>query len=170
MNYSWWLFFVLQACFICKQKCFWRCVRCEIASHDKCAAWPDKVIHLSEQPGWAVCWRHPTDWRHEVNHFFSSLAYLFVASKTFFLYVLFIYLFIYFIFSLFRASHFQFDLILLMRNLVWSFGVWFISLKSKRKLNPYKLLWNPMFNDNKIHKEHILNSYDNYSKSVVVLV
>ncbi|CAO2841592.1 unnamed protein product [Amaranthus hypochondriacus] len=54
-----------HACFVCKQKCFWRCVRCEMASHDKCAAWPDKVIHLREQPGWAVCWRHPTDWRHE---------------------------------------------------------------------------------------------------------
>ncbi|KAK9697473.1 hypothetical protein RND81_08G039800 [Saponaria officinalis] len=56
-----------HACFLCKQKFFWRCVRCEIASHDKCAAWPNEVIHLSEQPGWAVCWRHPKDWRHEQN-------------------------------------------------------------------------------------------------------
>ncbi|KNA23382.1 hypothetical protein SOVF_025220 isoform B [Spinacia oleracea] len=54
-----------HACFICKQKFFWRCVRCEVASHDKCAAWPDKVIHLSERPGWTVCWRHPKDWRKE---------------------------------------------------------------------------------------------------------
>ncbi|KAF3452908.1 hypothetical protein FNV43_RR03341 [Rhamnella rubrinervis] len=52
-----------HACFICKQKLHWRCVRCPIASHDKCAAWPDEVIHLKDQPGKAICWRHPTDWR-----------------------------------------------------------------------------------------------------------
>ncbi|XP_010687654.2 histone-lysine N-methyltransferase ASHR3 [Beta vulgaris subsp. vulgaris] len=54
-----------HACFICKQKFFWRCVRCEVASHDKCAAWPEKVIRVSERPGWAVCWRHPKDWRQK---------------------------------------------------------------------------------------------------------
>ena len=52
-----------QACFICKQKLHWRCVRCPIASHDKCAPWPDQVRHFESQPGKAVCWRHPSDWR-----------------------------------------------------------------------------------------------------------
>uniref|UniRef100_A0A5B7BNK0 Putative histone-lysine N-methyltransferase ASHR3 isoform X1 n=1 Tax=Davidia involucrata TaxID=16924 RepID=A0A5B7BNK0_DAVIN len=54
-----------HACFICKQKLYWRCVRCTIASHDKCAAFPEYVIHLSNKAGQAVCWRHPTDWRLE---------------------------------------------------------------------------------------------------------
>lgn len=68
-----------QACFICKrrfcrQRLRWRCVFCPIASHDKCTAWPDKVMHLIGQPRRAVCWRHPTDWRQErkVNFFFPS--------------------------------------------------------------------------------------------------
>ncbi|XP_044464370.1 histone-lysine N-methyltransferase ASHR3-like [Mangifera indica] len=52
-----------HACFICRQKLQWQCVRCEIASHDKCAPWSDKVIHLKDQPGRAICWRHPADWK-----------------------------------------------------------------------------------------------------------
>ncbi|XP_015891518.3 histone-lysine N-methyltransferase ASHR3 [Ziziphus jujuba] len=52
-----------HACFICKQRLHWRCVRCTMASHDKCAAWPSEVIQLKDQPGKAICWRHPTDWR-----------------------------------------------------------------------------------------------------------
>ncbi|XP_062078486.1 histone-lysine N-methyltransferase ASHR3 [Humulus lupulus] len=52
-----------HACFICKQNPNWRCVKCTMASHDKCAAWPGEVIHLKDQPGRAVCWRHPTDGR-----------------------------------------------------------------------------------------------------------
>ncbi|KAF7152607.1 hypothetical protein RHSIM_Rhsim01G0021300 [Rhododendron simsii] len=54
-----------MACHLCKQKSFWRCVRCMVASHDKCAAFPEGVIHLNNQPGRAVCWRHPDDWRLE---------------------------------------------------------------------------------------------------------
>ncbi|KAG5563912.1 hypothetical protein RHGRI_000181 [Rhododendron griersonianum] len=54
-----------HACYLCKQKSFWRCVRCMVASHDKCAAFPEGVIHLNNQPGRAVCWRHPDDWRLE---------------------------------------------------------------------------------------------------------
>ncbi|GMH16616.1 hypothetical protein Nepgr_018457 [Nepenthes gracilis] len=54
-----------HACFLCKQKFFWRCIRCGLASHDKCAPWPDKVVHLNDQPGWAICWRHRKDWRFE---------------------------------------------------------------------------------------------------------
>ncbi|KAG8639474.1 histone-lysine N-methyltransferase ASHR3 isoform X2 [Manihot esculenta] len=57
-----------HACFICKQKLHWRCVRCSIASHDKCGPWPDKVIHLINQQGRAVCWRHPTNWRLDKKH------------------------------------------------------------------------------------------------------
>ncbi|EXC04633.1 hypothetical protein L484_008564 [Morus notabilis] len=52
-----------EACFICKQKSPWRCVRCAVASHSKCAPWPDEVIDLKDRPGQAVCWRHPIDWR-----------------------------------------------------------------------------------------------------------
>ncbi|PON99308.1 Histone-lysine N-methyltransferase, SET [Trema orientale] len=51
-----------HACFICKQNPNWRCMRCPMAAHNKCAAWPGEVIHLKDQPGKAVCWRH-TDWR-----------------------------------------------------------------------------------------------------------
>ncbi|XP_058213742.1 histone-lysine N-methyltransferase ASHR3 [Rhododendron vialii] len=54
-----------HACYLCKQKSFWRCVRCMVASHDKCAAFPEGVVHLNNQPGRAVCWRHPDDWRLE---------------------------------------------------------------------------------------------------------
>ncbi|KAG5563893.1 hypothetical protein RHGRI_000174 [Rhododendron griersonianum] len=59
------LFSTHHACYLCKQKSFWRCVRCMVASHDKCAAFPEGVIHLNNQPGRAVCWRHPEDWRLE---------------------------------------------------------------------------------------------------------
>ncbi|KAL6973785.1 hypothetical protein U1Q18_027969 [Sarracenia purpurea var. burkii] len=54
-----------HACFLCKQKPYWRCVRCMLASHNKCDAFPEGVIHLRNQPGRAVCWRHPADWRLE---------------------------------------------------------------------------------------------------------
>ncbi|XP_059454726.1 histone-lysine N-methyltransferase ASHR3-like [Corylus avellana] len=57
-----------HTCYICKQRLHWRCVRCPMASHDKCAAWPDKVMHLESQPGKAICWRHPTDWRLDRKH------------------------------------------------------------------------------------------------------
>ncbi|KAM2542976.1 hypothetical protein TB2_022346 [Malus domestica] len=61
-----------HACFICKQRVDWRCVRCSIASHDKCAAWPDEVIYLKDRPGKAVCWRHPTDWREDRKEQYKS--------------------------------------------------------------------------------------------------
>ncbi|XAR66718.1 Histone-lysine N-methyltransferase [Bertholletia excelsa] len=57
-----------HTCFLCKQKSFWRCVQCMLASHDKCAAFPESVTHLKNQPGRAVCWRHPKDWRLEKKH------------------------------------------------------------------------------------------------------
>ncbi|KAF4370390.1 hypothetical protein F8388_016127 [Cannabis sativa] len=53
-----------HVCFLCKlKKPNWRCVKCTMASHDKCAAWPDEVISLKDQKGKAICWRHPADWR-----------------------------------------------------------------------------------------------------------
>ncbi|CAI0427655.1 unnamed protein product [Linum tenue] len=52
-----------HACFVCSQKLHWRCVQCLNASHDKCAPWPDTIIHLIDRPGHAICWRHPDDWR-----------------------------------------------------------------------------------------------------------
>lgn len=54
-----------HSCFICKKKGYWRCTRCIVAAHTECAPWPDKVIYPAGQPGRAVCWRHPTDWRME---------------------------------------------------------------------------------------------------------
>ncbi|TKW40246.1 hypothetical protein SEVIR_1G233400v4 [Setaria viridis] len=50
-----------HGCIICKQKMFfWRCGRCTVAAHTKCAPWP--VIHLKDDRGSAICWRHPSDW------------------------------------------------------------------------------------------------------------
>ncbi|KAE9462520.1 hypothetical protein C3L33_05569, partial [Rhododendron williamsianum] len=64
-----------MACYLCKQKSFWRCVRCMVASHDKCAAFPEGVIHLNNQPGRAVCWRHPDDWRwRRLNFVFEVMS------------------------------------------------------------------------------------------------
>ncbi|KAL6899608.1 hypothetical protein ACP4OV_006266 [Aristida adscensionis] len=50
-----------HACLVCKQKTFfWRCGRCTVAAHTKCAPWP--LIHLKDDQGSAICWRHPSDW------------------------------------------------------------------------------------------------------------
>ncbi|RXH70813.1 hypothetical protein DVH24_015435 [Malus domestica] len=49
-----------------------KCVKDSIASHDKCAAWPDEVIYLKDRPGKAVCWRHPTDWREDRKEQYKS--------------------------------------------------------------------------------------------------
>ncbi|XP_043711311.1 histone-lysine N-methyltransferase ASHR3 [Telopea speciosissima] len=55
-----------HACFICKQKGHWRCMRCTIASHCKCAPW--RVTCLQNQPRGFICWRHSKDWRFEKKH------------------------------------------------------------------------------------------------------
>lgn len=67
--------FSKQGCFICKHKGFWRCVRCIVAAHKKCAPWPDNFVPIKNQPRRAVCWRHPADWllEKEVDFFFPSL-------------------------------------------------------------------------------------------------
>ncbi|KAF0933606.1 hypothetical protein E2562_018848 [Oryza meyeriana var. granulata] len=50
-----------HGCMVCKQKMFfWRCGRCTVAAHTKCAPWP--LIHLKDDQGSAICWRHPSDW------------------------------------------------------------------------------------------------------------
>ncbi|KAL5207836.1 hypothetical protein ABZP36_032271 [Zizania latifolia] len=50
-----------HGCVVCKQKMFfWRCGRCTVAAHTKCAPWP--LIHLKDDRGSAICWRHPSDW------------------------------------------------------------------------------------------------------------
>ncbi|KAG9455834.1 hypothetical protein H6P81_000342 [Aristolochia fimbriata] len=59
----------MHACFACKKKgYYWRCVKCTIAAHHRCEAWPDDVIHLPGQPRRAVCWMHHADWRLEKKH------------------------------------------------------------------------------------------------------
>ncbi|KAM7472886.1 hypothetical protein LguiA_011069 [Lonicera macranthoides] len=55
-----------HACFLCKQKFnLWKCVSCELASHEKCTPFPEYVVQLHNRPGQAICWRHPTDWHME---------------------------------------------------------------------------------------------------------
>ncbi|VAI58386.1 unnamed protein product [Triticum turgidum subsp. durum] len=50
-----------HGCMVCKQKMFfWRCGRCTVAAHTKCAPWP--LIHLKDDQGSAICWRHPSNW------------------------------------------------------------------------------------------------------------
>jgi hypothetical protein len=55
-------------CFVCKQRTQWRCVKCPMAAHDKHSPWSKEILHLKDQPGRAVCWRHPTDWRLDTKH------------------------------------------------------------------------------------------------------
>ncbi|KAF9615806.1 hypothetical protein IFM89_026477 [Coptis chinensis] len=64
-----------HGCFLCKQKGWWKCIRCTMAAHSKCAPWPDRVMHTNK-PRQAVCWRHPTNWRLEkkVKLFFPLKA------------------------------------------------------------------------------------------------
>ncbi|CAD5179930.1 unnamed protein product [Musa acuminata subsp. malaccensis] len=57
-----------HGCFVCKQKAYWRCVRCTMAAHTKCAPWPANVIYFKNRPGRAICWRHSSDWRLEKKH------------------------------------------------------------------------------------------------------
>lgn len=81
--------FLLQACYLCKQKSFWRCDRCMVASHDKCAAFPEGVIHLNNHTGRAVCWRHPADWWLEkVNLFFPSSVWFLYFLRSFWILLL----------------------------------------------------------------------------------
>ncbi|RCV07254.1 hypothetical protein SEVIR_1G233300v4 [Setaria viridis] len=67
-----------HACMVCKQKMFfWRCGRCTVAAHTKCAPWP--VIHLKDNRGSAICWRHPSDWllQNENADFTNSIEEVF---------------------------------------------------------------------------------------------
>ncbi|CAL4968297.1 unnamed protein product [Urochloa decumbens] len=50
-----------HGCIVCKQRLFfWRCARCTVAAHTKCAPWP--VVRLKDDEGNAICWKHPSDW------------------------------------------------------------------------------------------------------------
>ncbi|KAL9683990.1 hypothetical protein QQ045_021421 [Rhodiola kirilowii] len=52
-----------HACPICNKKPVdWRCICCPMASHDKCAPWPEAVIRIPNQHRKAICWRHPSNW------------------------------------------------------------------------------------------------------------
>lgn len=58
-----------HGCMVCKQKMFfWRCGRCTVAAHTKCAPWP--VVHLKNDQGSAICWRHPSDWLLQNKEYF----------------------------------------------------------------------------------------------------
>ncbi|XP_010268461.1 PREDICTED: histone-lysine N-methyltransferase ASHR3 isoform X2 [Nelumbo nucifera] len=70
-----------HACFVCKQKGHWCCVRCTIASHTKCAPWPEDVICLTNQQRRAVCWRHSTNWKLEKKEIFSRLPLPYVEEE-----------------------------------------------------------------------------------------
>ncbi|KAF8677836.1 hypothetical protein HU200_046427 [Digitaria exilis] len=67
-----------HGCMVCKQKMFyWRCGRCTVAAHTKCAPWP--VIHRKDDRGSAICWRHPSDWllQNENADFTNSIEEVF---------------------------------------------------------------------------------------------
>ncbi|GJS09870.1 hypothetical protein Tco_0366666 [Tanacetum coccineum] len=51
-----------EACYHCKKKLpSWRCGICDLASHDKCAAFPEYVVRSNVTPGKIICWRHSSD-------------------------------------------------------------------------------------------------------------
>ncbi|KAK3024867.1 hypothetical protein RJ639_044479 [Escallonia herrerae] len=79
LGYSSWKKFKCpqHGCYVCKQKMkLWRCVKCELASHDKCAAFPQGVLQFHDQPGKAICWRHTNCRLEKVNFFLPSSAWL----------------------------------------------------------------------------------------------
>ncbi|KAK1429775.1 hypothetical protein QVD17_11993 [Tagetes erecta] len=50
-----------HACYLCKKRFhLWRCLKCHLASHDKCAAFQEYVSHFNDRPWQKICWRH--DW------------------------------------------------------------------------------------------------------------
>ncbi|KAJ9557795.1 hypothetical protein OSB04_012409 [Centaurea solstitialis] len=49
-----------HACYLCKKKAhLWRCSKCDLAAHRKCAAYPG---YMKGKPSAIICWRHSTDW------------------------------------------------------------------------------------------------------------
>ncbi|CAN8229886.1 unnamed protein product [Cochlearia groenlandica] len=55
-------------CFVCNRRPEWKCVRCPMATHDKHSPWSEEVTLLKDQPGKAICWRHPVNWRLDNKH------------------------------------------------------------------------------------------------------
>ncbi|KAJ4752946.1 histone-lysine N-methyltransferase [Rhynchospora pubera] len=49
----------LHECMICKEVNNWKCVKCTVAAHPKCAPWKELVLEGGKQ---AICWRHPSNW------------------------------------------------------------------------------------------------------------
>ncbi|XP_074371528.1 histone-lysine N-methyltransferase ASHR3-like isoform X3 [Apium graveolens] len=80
-----------HACFFCKRKFqLLRCVKCELAWHAKCSPSSEHVMLLPDQPGQAICWKHPTDWHQEnklavpmnsVEELFCRLALPYVPEE-----------------------------------------------------------------------------------------
>ncbi|KAI7758307.1 hypothetical protein M8C21_008825, partial [Ambrosia artemisiifolia] len=79
-----------HACFLCKKSFhLWRCSRCHLASHDKCAAYPEYVLHSSDRPSQKICWRHATDWpplkpavpTNSIEEFFCRLPLPYMAKE-----------------------------------------------------------------------------------------
>ncbi|KAF2581557.1 hypothetical protein F2Q68_00006646 [Brassica cretica] len=68
-------------CFVCKQRTQWRCVKCPMAAHDKHAPWPNEILHMKDQPGRALCWRHSTDWRLDTKEVFCQLPLPYVEEE-----------------------------------------------------------------------------------------
>ncbi|CAI9098600.1 OLC1v1035276C1 [Oldenlandia corymbosa var. corymbosa] len=55
-------------CYLCKDKIrLLRCMRCHLASHIKCAAFPKHIIYYPNNPGQVLCWKHPDDWRSDLE-------------------------------------------------------------------------------------------------------
>ncbi|XP_078165535.1 histone-lysine N-methyltransferase ASHR3-like [Carex rostrata] len=52
----------LHECMICKKVKNWRCVKCTVAAHTKCAPWKEHILALQGGKQ-AVCWRHPSNWQ-----------------------------------------------------------------------------------------------------------
>ncbi|XP_071740652.1 histone-lysine N-methyltransferase ASHR3-like [Rutidosis leptorrhynchoides] len=52
-----------HACYLCHKKHqLWRCSKCHLASHEKCAAYPEYMLRSNVLPWQMVCWRHVLDW------------------------------------------------------------------------------------------------------------
>ncbi|KAJ0599238.1 putative [histone H3]-lysine(4) N-trimethyltransferase transcription regulator SET family [Helianthus annuus] len=79
-----------HACFLCKKSYhLWRCSKCHLASHDKCAAYPEYVLHFKDNPSQKICWRHAIDWpplkpaapTNSVEEFFCRLPLPYIAKE-----------------------------------------------------------------------------------------
>lgn len=77
-----------HACFLCKKKFhLWRCSKCHLASHDKCAAYPEHVLHSKDSPLQKICWRHnwpplkPAVPTNSIEELFSRLPLPYMVNE-----------------------------------------------------------------------------------------